>query len=365
MQRILVIKLADIGDLLTATPALRALRATFPHARISLLTTPQCRGLVQRAGLADEEYLFAKQRFDSPAGMAHPDAAAELARLTRWLRQGRFDAALLLHHLTTSFGAAKYRALLAATGAPLRAGLDNGRGDFLTHRVADDGFGVRHEVGYCAEVAALLGAPRDTGPLVFQLTDDDHTAAAGLLAPLGEAPAVAVHPGSGGFSPARRWPVERFAAVAAEVAAAGARVVVVGGPEERALGQTVAAAAGPRALDLTGRTSLSVLGAVVQRCRAFVGNDSGVTHIAAAVGTPLVAVFGPSNHRAWGPWTGGRSAALVLRADLPCSPCVYRGNGLGTPEGCPRRTCLELVTPDVVAAETLRLAGLAAGHATL
>ncbi len=362
MQRILVIKLADIGDVLTATPALRALRATFPHARISLLTTPQCRGLVLRAGLVDEEYLFAKQRFDSPAGLAHPEAAAELAGVIRWLRQGRFDAALLLHHLTTGFGAAKYRALLAATGAPVRAGFDNGRGDFLTHRVTDAGFGERHEVEYCAEVVALLGAPLDTGPLVFRLTDVDHAAAAGLLAPLDAAPAVAVHPGSGGFSPARRWPVERFGAVATTLAAAGARVVVLGGPEERALGQAVAAAAGKGTLDLTGRTSLSVLGAVLQRCRAFVGNDSGVTHIAAAVGTPVVAVFGPSNHRAWGPWTGGRSEAVVLRADLPCSPCVYRGKELGTPEGCPRRTCLELVPPGLVAAEALRLAGLTPAH---
>jgi heptosyltransferase-2 len=141
--------------------------------------------------------------------------------------------------------------------------------------------------------------------------------------------------------------------VAQSLAAAGMRVVIVGGPDEASLAAQVAAAAGPASLNLAGRTSLSTLGAVLQRCHTYAGNDSGVTHIAAAVGTPVVAVFGPTNAAAWGPWTGGGAAAVVFQAQLPCSPCVYRGHSLGTPEGCPRRTCLELVTPEQVVAAVL------------
>jgi heptosyltransferase-2 len=100
-------------------------------------------------------------------------------------------------------------------------------------------------------------------------------------------------------------------------------------------------------IDLTGQTTMGQLGAVLEGCDAFVGNDSGVMHIAAAVGTPVVALFGPSNYRAWGPWDpGGRS--VVVSADLPCLPCFYRGHELGTPEGCPNRSCLQLITVEQV-----------------
>lgn len=355
MQRLLVIKLADIGDLLTATPGLRSLRATFPAAHIALLTTPHAAPLLEGAGLVDEVRVLAKAQFDHPLGLLRPDGVAALGGLAGWLRSGRFDAVLLMHHLTTAFGRAKYRALLLATGAPIRAGLDNGFGEFLTHRAVDRGFGAQHEVAYCADVAALLGAARDLGSLVFPVQPEHEEAAAALLGGLGGAPRVAVHPGAGGFSLARRWGVEKFGAVARSLAESGYRVVVVGGPDEAALASTVAAAAGPDAINLAGKTSLRVLGAVLQRCDAYLGNDSGVTHIAAAVGTPVAAVFGPTNHQAWGPWTGGAGRAVVLRAHLPCSPCMYRGHALGTPEGCPRRTCLQLVTPEQVTAAVLAL----------
>jgi len=353
MQRLLVVKLADIGDLLTATPALRSLRATFPAARIALLTTPQTAPLMAGAGLVDEVRALPKGQFDRPQGLLQPAGVAALKDLGVWLRQGRFDAVLLMHHLTTAFGRTKYRALLQTTGAPVRAGLDNGHGGFLTHRAVDRGFGAQHEVAYCNDVAALLGAPRDEGGLVFPLDAAAEQEATALLGEADDDRWVAVHPGAGGFSLARRWGADRFGAVARAVAERGYRVVVVGGPDEVALADAVAAAARPRARNLAGRTTLRGLGAVLRRCTGYLGNDSGVTHIAAAVGTPVVAVFGPTNHQAWGPWTGGVGTATVVRADLPCSPCVYRGHSLGTPAGCPRRTCLQLVTPEQVTASLL------------
>ncbi|MBV8086515.1 MAG: glycosyltransferase family 9 protein, partial [Chloroflexi bacterium] len=113
------------------------------------------------------------------------------------------------------------------------------------------------------------------------------------------------------------------------------------------------------ALDLTGGTSVKEAAAVLERCRLLVSNDSGVAYLAAAVGTPVVAVFGPSNDRAWGPYPA--DAHRVVRASLPCAPCFYRGKRLGTPQGCATRDCLKLVRPDMVvrAAEEL-LAGKAA-----
>lgn len=348
MQRILVVKLADIGDVLTATPALRALRHTFPHAQITALVPPHCRTILQGTPLVDRLILFDKRPFDSSAGLLRPAGAAGLGALAVRLRREHFDAVVLLHHLTTPWGARKYAALTMATGAPVRAGLDNGRGSFLTHRAADEGFGAHHEVEYCNKVVELLGVEPDLGPMTFPIDETDFAHADILLANHAARPRVVMHAGSGAFSIARRWPIDRFIEVANRLSAQGATIVVVGGLDEANLGRTLADAVGPSLLDLTGRTTLRQLGAVIQRSDALLSNDSGVMHIGAAVGTPVVAIFGPSNHQAWGPWTPAGTNAIVLRSELPCSPCFYTGHSLGTPEGCPERTCLQLVTPDLV-----------------
>jgi ADP-heptose:LPS heptosyltransferase len=327
-MRILIVKVADLGDVLTATPALRSLRRTFPSASITALTSPHCKGLLEGTGFVDEVLAFDKWTAGLPAALA------------LHLRRRGFDAMLLLHHLTTARGIAKYAALSTAVGAPVRAGLDNGRGWFLTHRAPDRGFGVRHEVEYCNDVVGLLGADPDYGPLEFPVTGEERAYAKEVLPPV--RPLVAVHPGGGSYSTARRWPAERYYELVQRLLAAGLSPIVVGGPGEESLGRALGAG-----IDLTGRTTMGQLGAVMEGCDAFVGNDSGVMHIAAAVGTPVVALFGPTNHGAWGPWDPtGRS--VVVSADLPCQPCFYRGHDLGTPEGCPNRTCLQLITVEQV-----------------
>lgn len=362
MQRILVVKVADVGDVLTATPALRTLRRTFPSAEITALVAPHCRPVLEGNPNVDGILTLNKRGGGAPLG-------ALRAAGTGWdLRRRRFDAVLLMHHLTTAAGALRFRALMLATGAAVRAGLDNGRGGFLTHRAEDLGFGVRHEVEYCNAVAGLLGAPADLGPLDVPLGEPERRYAATVLAGLPR-PVVAVHPGAGAYSLARRWPADRFATlVAAITGSLAASVVVVGGPEERGLAAAVAGA-GPtgRVRDMAGRTTLPQAAALLEGCDLFVGNDSGLMHLAAAAGTKVVALFGPSNHRAWGPWTEpGRS--VVIRSDLPCSPCFYRGRSLGTPEGCPARPCLHDITPDQAVATIERFltgnpAPLSAGSA--
>ena len=204
MNRILVIKLADIGDVLTATPALRSLRRTFRGASITALVSPHCASLLEGTGLVDEVLTL-----DPAVWRGRPPVQPRAAVLhVLALRRRRFDAMILLHHLTTAAGAARYAALAAAVGAPVRAGLENGRGWFLTHRAPDLGFGTRHEVEYCSDVTALLGAPPDRGPLVFSLSQRDRRFAEASV-PSGR-PRVALHPGTGGYSLARRWPTERY-----------------------------------------------------------------------------------------------------------------------------------------------------------
>lgn len=357
MERILVVKLADIGDLLTATPALRALRRRYPSANITALVTPHTACLLAGNDAVDRLLRFPKADFDALPISWRPRAApGRLGRALRlaWdLRCARFDALVLLHHLTTPWGRVKYRALAAATGAPIRAGLDNGAGRFLTHRAVDRGYGARHEVDYWLDVAATLDAHNPDPHLELDLTAEDLQAADARWAALDleGKEVVALHPGSGGFSVARRWSPDRFAAVGRSLAARGLSIAVVAGPGEEALAEQVRERMQAPAALLGGIPSPRELAATLRRCRLFVGNDSGVMHCAAAVGVPVVAVFGLSNAGAWGPYPPERHR--VVRLDLPCSPCFYTGHGLGTPGGCPPRTCLTALEPDLVIAAAL------------
>lgn len=160
-------------------------------------------------------------------------------------------------------------------------------------------------------------------------------------------PVVGIFPGSN--APSRRWPAERFARVARELAARGVRVVVVGGGQEAELTKQVA---GDIATDLGGRTDLPVLAALLAECDILLTNDSGPMHLAAAVGTRVLVLSGPADTRETSPCGSGH--VYLQRLDLPCVPCVRnecprRGAGTFLPEA--KQECLRLIEiPDVLAA---------------
>jgi ADP-heptose:LPS heptosyltransferase len=359
-MRILVVKLASLGDLLTITPALRALRATFEQAHIGVLTTPNSAPALRGLDSFDELLTFDKFEFDrlSDAGHRLPSAF----KLASTLRQGRWQTLVLLHHLTTPFGIAKYGALSLASGAPERVGLDNGRGRwFLTRSAVDRGFGWRHEVDYWLDVVGVLGARHPGEPrLELCVAPDDDGWAAARWASLGLNQAVMLVPGSGAFSRARRWAADRFAQVGrALLKTHGLTPLVLSGldADEQALAQQIALAIGPTARAAPAAPSPQALGALIRRCRLVVANDSGPVHVASAVGTPVVALFGPSNDRAWGPYPPHISTHQVVREVLACAPCIHRGHSFGTPQGCPARTCLAMLeVPAVLAAADRALA---------
>lgn len=428
-MKILVVKLADIGDVLTATPALRSLRESLPEARIDVLVPPHSKAVLDGSPVINNTLLFRKGLFDRVNGVLSPGSLVEALSFVLRLRSIGYDSVAIMHHLTTTWGSYKYAALALASGAKVRAGLDNGRGWFLTHKAKDDGFGALHEVEYCLEVAKLLGAEGRPGPLEIPV-GPDHLAYARAVLP-DKRPIVAIHPGSGAYSTARRWPLESFAALAELLSRGGAYVLVVGGPGEEGLADHVVRDVPGPHLNMAGKTNVRQLAALLGRCDAFIGSDSGVMHIATAVATPVVAIFGPSNHKAWGPWTpdGGndkslentaipanriglpvlpagagletcperrhealegqgrrgtplvpailpgkdeersqppflypqdtgaarRGGSMVVRRDIPCSPCFYVGLWLGSPEGCPSRTCLQEISPETVAEATWKM----------
>ncbi len=363
---ILVVKLAGIGDLLLATPALRALRESYPQARIDLLVTPESAGLLDNWNIINNTIVLNKYLFDDLKHvMRRPQVLLPLQTLWRTLRSGHYDAVLLLHHLTLPFGRLKHQLLMRATGAKWRIGLDNGHGWFLNVRVQDAGFEARHESEYAQAIAVAAGASINNKRLELPLSETERQQARQIV--YGNTtpdsitrPIIAMHPGSGGYSIARRWAPERFAQLADRLYHdVGGQLLLLGGPEEAALHQhIIAQLQSPiAARSLAGQGNIKVAAAVLELVDVFVGNDAGLMHIAAAVGAPTVGIFGLSNYKAWGPYTGDPHSkqTSIVHLDLPCMPCFYRDHQLGTPEGCATRDCLAQLGVDPVAVAARRM----------
>jgi exopolysaccharide biosynthesis WecB/TagA/CpsF family protein len=343
-EHFLIVQLADIGDLILSTPALAALREAYPEARITLLTSAQAKAVLDNTHLVDEIITFDRQGFNNSRSFFRP---ANLRRIFR-LRNGHYTTVIFFHHFTLKLGTLKFALIALACGAKQRIGLDNGNGWFLTERIPDEGFGSKHQAQYWLDLVGVVGAK--TAP---------RSAVVGIASPPANVPipaapkTIVIHPGSGGYSLARRWDAAKFAAVADALHEQyDAAIVLVGGPNDN--GEAVKAAMKSPLVDLTGQTSLSQLAAVIQQSDLYIGADSGVMHLAASVGTPVVAIFGPSNADAWSPWSPA-GKIVVVRSVPECSPCSYVGHGIGLREGCPARTCMRMVTVEQVVQAARRM----------
>ena len=363
MNRLLVVKLGDIGDAILATPALRALKATWPEAEIDLLCSANGASVLEGLPGLHQLIVVDKQALDRPAGLLNPRVTLSAIRQAGRLRSRRYDATLIFHHLFTKWGSLKYEWLARAIGAGRTAGLGQDRVGFLTDRVDDYGFGGRHESEFWLEVARAVGAESDP-PLRAEIyiNDADRAEADRLLRTDGKAPLVALHPGSGDYSHARRWPWQGFAEAAGELQQTNeVKLVMVGSKAEAGLNRQLSEAVTAPMIDLTGGTTVKTLAACLERCALLIGNDSGVAHLASAAGTPSLTIFGPSNAAAWSPIGSVRwhprdelpaiedQKGIYLELGLPCQPCLYRRYSVGSRNGCPSRQCLALIKPSDVA----------------
>lgn len=316
VRSILVVRLDTIGDVLLTEPAIHALAEQFPHARIHLLGTPAARALLD--GNPD---IHAFHTWDAPwhrawrGGRSGWSQALDALRpVLRTLRRERFDLVVEFRGDLRDTAVARLAGGDVLVSAPLRggAGLDD-----LVVRVDPH----QHRVRINLALAMAVGAdPVRTEPRLYPSQAARDRAA--MLLPDGE-PWVGLHLGAGFAS--KVLPPNRFAAIVRDILARRpeTRFAIVGTPDEAPLVAELRQALGneaPALLDLTGQLSLLETAAVLARCQAFVGNDSAPMHIAAAMGTPVSAFFGPSDPGEYGPWGDGHT---VIRTDLPCSPCDH------------------------------------------
>lgn len=349
VREVLVLRLDRIGDVVMSLPALADLRAALPRARIRLAVGRWSEAMARSAPV-DQVLTW------SAPWVGRADEGAETARSlfaqARGLRAARLDLALDLQ------GDVRATLLLALTCARRRVGYANsGGGALLTHVVPLDERVSWVEQNRRAVALALgreVGAARPDA-----LTADERAFAARLLAHLGldgRRPLVGLHP-SGGRA-LKQWDVARWAEVAARLERDhGATLLLTGGAGDAPLARAIAARLQRLAHDLTGKLTLRETLALLERLDLFLSPDTGPMHMACAVGTPSVSVFGPSDPGRY--FSGGSGAPgtrhVVVRADLWCAPCnlIRRPPAECAAAGMPE--CLEGVTVEQVYAAASRL----------
>jgi heptosyltransferase-2 len=305
-EKILVRGVNWIGDAVMTLPALKAIRKSNPKAQISLLVKPLVAPLFENSPDIDEVILY-EDRYHGTIGKL---------RLATMLKRKQFARAILLQN---AFGAALI-AFLA--GIPERIGYDRDRRKFLltkpVHYINQDR--EIHHINYYLNLLTAAGIDAEYSHPWLRVTLEEKLAGRERLSEL-KRPLLGINPGAT-YGSSKRWLPERFAEVAGWfIKETSGSVVIFGGTNETSIAEEIYKQIPMNKLLLAGRTSLRELIALISECDVFVTNDSGPMHIAYAVGTPLVAIFGSTSAKLTGPVGEGHA---VINADMDCSPCFER-----------------------------------------
>ena len=320
-QRIAVLRALQLGDLLCAVPALRALRAALPETHVTLICLPWGREFAKRFS----EYIDDFLEFPGFPGLPEREFAAQ--QFPKFLSQAhaaRFDLAIQMHG-----SGAFVNPLIALLGARLTAGYyvpGEWRPDAERFMAYPND---KPEVWRHLALMEFLGAPARGDWLEFPLDDRDYEELETVDTARSLAPGryVCIHPGA--RYPSRRWGAERYAALADQLARRGFQVVVTGSNAEAALARELCEAMTEPSINLAGRTTLGALAALLSRARLLVSNDTGVSHVAAGLGLPSVVVVTGSDPRRWAPLDAELHPIASHRVD--CQPCEHVVCPIGHP----------------------------------
>ncbi len=311
-KKILFIQLSALGDTILAVPTIRAIRQAFPDAELTMLASPTNLNYLANCPYIDKQFSFRMPMY----------------RLFALLRREQFEWAIDLEHWP------RLSALLAyISRAPVRIGFQT-KGQYRHFLFTETVQHVqgRHEVRNFLDIATRLGCSTQELTLETWCGAAARTSVREVLlqeqvSP--DVPFVVLHPEAGRRGePRRRWPQEYYVALAdALIARYGVQIVLTGAPNEVHVSETIAARMQHRAVVLAGRTDVNQLAALFSDAVLVVSGNCGPMHLAAATGTPVIGLHGPTNAAQWGPWS--RDAGIV-RAALPCSPCL----NLGFEYGC-------------------------------
>lgn len=329
IKRILVVKPSSIGDVVHALPAVAALRRGFPDSFLAWMVEEEAADIVVGNPHLDEVIVSSRKRWggELKQGSLRFSALREMWEFLKMLRTRRFDLVIDLQGLLKS-GIPSF-----LSGAPYRLGYLEAREMshiFLTHKVSVDN-GKMHSVDRYLAILPVLGISVGEKDFSIATTPRDEERRASLLESHGVQPGeIQIVLNAPTRWPSKRWPQEKFAELGDLLASRlGARIILTGGRADVAIVEEIASLMVARPVVLAGKTSLKELCSLVKHVDLMVTCDSGPMHIAAAMGTPTVTLFGPTDPLRTGPYGMGHR---VLQQRMECIPCFKRS--------CPENRCL-------------------------
>ncbi len=334
MNNILIIKLRYIGDVLLATPTLRAIKAARPDVRITMMVNRGTEDVLSGNPDVDEVMILDKGSLTAQS------------RLIAGLRGRQFDTVIDLTDGDRS-------AFLSwISGAPIRIGFNDEhrwRGRYYS-QVIEPVPGVRHRIDRDLEVLKPMSIQASSKDPQLRVTPEEENSADQLLDHLGVSrsqPIVILQPGARYWFKA--WPPERFAELADHLTSLyGCQMLIGGSSQDIDLAQQIRQMAKSRPTIMAGCTTIKQFAAIAKKSALFVGSDSGAMHMASAVGTPVVALFGPSSPREWGPRGG---PVEVLYKEVDCRSCFHPTCIRG------EENCMKLISVEEVMAAAGRMMG--------
>lgn len=312
-KRILLVRTDRIGDVLLSTPVIKALRDHYPHAYIAMMVAPYAKEVVEGNPWLDEVIIYDKD--------AKHKSWRRTLKFSRNLAKKRFDLVIALHptnraHMVTFLA-----------GIPKRLGYDRKLAALLTDKIAHSKqLGEKHELEYNLDFLRHLGIEAQDKRTHIPLKPESEKWAVELLEKeniTAKDKLLGIHPGAS--CPSKIWPVERLAQVADKLAEKyGFKVIILAGPKDLAKAEVTQKQMRHPVLNLAGKTSVSQMASILKRCALFISNDSGPVHIAGAVGTPVISIFGRAQKglspKRWGPL--GKRDRVLHKPPVGCVECL-------------------------------------------
>lgn len=306
-ERIAIVRaLPGLGDFLCVVPALRALRAAYPQAKVSLIGLPNSQGLVERFEQYIDEFLVL------PGYPGLPEQPANLSALPDFfaeMRSRKFDLAIQMH------GSG-----IVTNSLTLELGASRTIGFFQPGQVCPDSDSFlpfvepEHEILRYLRLLEFVGIPASNAEMEFPIAERDRQEGQALSKLYGLQRYVCLH--AGASVPSRCWSSDRFAAIAEHLAQKGWQVVLTGSCAERGLTEAIARLINAPTINLAGRTSLGTLATVLENCRLLVCNDTGISHLGAALKVPSVVIFSGSDPQRWSPLDRQRHRSILPPASV-------------------------------------------------
>ncbi len=338
-MNILIVKLSAIGDVIHTLPSLAALRRLYPAAYITWVVEEAAADLLLGHPHLDEVIISRRKSWMKNFRPGQILATLrEVRSFIRQLRSRRYDLVIDFH------GLLKSSVVVFLSGGKRKLGYDSWQelsGLFLNEKIPEDM--NKHAVDRYLDFPRYLGAEIHDAEFILPLTDDTNACAKQLLEQhhLSEKNYIAVNPIA--YWETKLWDNAKFANLADQIKEGLKLDVIFTGNNGRDAADILSRMKG-KGINLGGKTSLPVLAEIYKSARAVITTDSGPMHLAAAVGTPVVALFGPTDPARTGPYGKGHT---VIRANLACSPCLLKK--------CPTRECMTAITPEQVLAAVARI----------